>query len=84
MTSNKSILENYVHYQEPRNIYLGGSTVILAHGEGKVKISTLNSSREIVVDLHQVLFVPKLTKNLLSVPAMALVGAEIQFDKTIS
>ena len=41
----------------------------------------LNSACEIVLDFHQVLFVPKVTKNLLSVPAMALMGAEIQFDK---
>ena len=36
MTSNKSILENYVQYQEPKSIYLGDSTIILAYGEGKV------------------------------------------------
>ena len=64
MTNKKSILENYVQYQEPKSIYLGDSTVILAHGEGKVKLPTVNSTREIVLDLHQVLFVPKLTKNL--------------------
>ena len=66
MTSNKSILGNYVQYQVPKSNYLGDSTVILAHGEGKVKLPTVNSTREIVLDLHQVLFVPKLTKNLLS------------------
>ena len=81
MTNNKSILENYVQYQEPKSIYLRDST-ILAHGEGKVKLPTVNRTREIVLDLHQVLFVPKLTKNLLlSVPAMASMGAEIYFDK---
>ena len=80
-TSNKSSLENYVQYPEPRNIYLGDSTVILAPGEGKVKLPTVNSIREIVLDLHQVLFVPKLTKNLLSVPAMALMGEEIHFQR---
>ena len=81
MTNNKSILENYVQYQKPKSIYLGDSTVILAHGEGKVKVPTVNRTREIVLDLRQVLFVPKLTKNLLSVPAMASMGAEIYFDK---
>ena len=30
---------------------------------------------------HKELFVPKLTKNLLSVPTMASMGAEIYFDK---
>ncbi|PFX33126.1 Retrovirus-related Pol polyprotein from transposon TNT 1-94 [Stylophora pistillata] len=79
MTGNKSILDNYVQYQEPKSIYLGDSTVILAYGEGKVVLPTVNSTREIVLDLHQVLFAPKLTKNLLSLPAMALMGAEIYF-----
>ena len=31
--------------------------------------------------LHEVLFVPKLRKNLLSVPAMAQMGAETRFEK---
>ena len=60
---------------------MGDSTVILAHGEGKVKLPKVNRTRKVVLDLHQVLFVPKLTKNLLSVPAMALMGGEIYFDK---
>ena len=55
--------------------------IFLACGKGKVKLPMLNSSNEIVLDLHQVLFVPKLTKNLLSVLAMVSMGAEIQFDK---
>ena len=59
--------------------------MIHALGEGKVRLPTVNSSHEVihdvVLDLHKVLFVPKLTKNLLSVPAMALMGAEIRFDK---
>ena len=46
-----------------------------------MKLPTVNRTHEIVLDLHQVLFVPKLTKNLLSVPAMASMGAEIYFDK---
>ena len=49
-TSNKSILEIYVRYQETRNIYLGDNTVVRAHGEGKVKRPTVNSTREIALD----------------------------------
>ena len=75
MTNDRSILENYVPYQQPRNIYLGDSTVIHALGEGKVRLPTINSTHDVVLELHKVLFVPKLTKNLLSVPAMALMGA---------
>ena len=52
--------------------------MIHALGEGKVRLPTENSSRDVVLELRKVLLVPKLTKNLLSVPAMALMGAEIR------
>ena len=81
MTNDRSILQNYIQYDQPKDIYLGDSTVIHALGEGKVRLPTVNSTYDVVLDLHKVLFVPKLTKNLLSVPAMALMGAEIRFDK---
>ena len=81
MTNDRSILENYMEYVQPKDIYLGDSTVIHALGEGKVRLPTVNRTNNVVLDLHKVLFVPTLTKNLLSVPAMALMGAEIRFDK---
>ena len=77
MTNDRSILENYVQYDQPKGIYLGDSTVIHALGEGKVRLPRVNSSCDVVLDLHKVLFVPKLTKNLLSVPAMALMGGYV-------
>ena len=55
--------------------------MIHALGEGKVRLPTVNRTYDFVLDLHKVLFVPKLTKNLTSVPAMACMGAEIRFDK---
>ena len=38
MTNDKSILKNYVQYDQPKDIYLGDSTVIHALGEGKVRL----------------------------------------------
>ena len=67
-----------MQYDQPKNIYLGDSTVIHALGEGKVRLPTVDRTYDFVLDLHKVLFVPKLTKNLTSVPAMALMGAEIR------
>ena len=55
--------------------------MILALGEGNVRLPLTNSTRDTVLNLHKVLFVPKLTKNLLSVPVMASMGAEVYFDK---
>ena len=81
MTNDRSILKNSVQYDQTRDIYLGDSTVIHALGEGKVRLPTVYNTCDVVLDLLKVLFVPKLTKNLLSVPVMALMGAEIRFDK---
>ena len=72
-------IENYVEYKEPTKIYLGNNIIILAHGEGNVHLTTCNRPN-ISLDLHQMLYVPNLTKNLLSVPALALMGAEVKFD----
>ena len=70
LSSNKAHDKQQKHFRElcsvPRTKkYLPGRQHSnSSHGEGKVKLLTVNSTREIVLDLHQVLFVPKLTKNL--------------------
>ena len=81
MTYSRSILMDFIQYKDPLKIYLGDSTVVLALGEGKVRLPTCDSPDNVFLALHKVLFVPKLTKKLLSVPAMAQMGAEIRFDK---
>ena len=57
--------------------------MVLALGEGRVRLPTCDGPDNVFLALHKVLFVPKLTKYLLSVPAMAQMGAEIRFDKDI-
>lgn len=79
MTNDRSILKNYVQYDQPKDIYLGDSTVFYALGEGKVRLPTVNNTCDVVLDVLKVLFVPKLTKNLLSVPAMAYNGSRNLF-----
>ena len=81
MTNNRSLLFDYQQYEYPVNIYLRDSSVVLAEGEGKVRLPTCDGSDDNFLALHNVLFVPNLTKNLLSVSAMAQMGAEICFDK---
>ena len=81
MTYSRSILMDFIQYKDPLKIYLGDSTVVLASGEGKVRLPTCDGPDNVFLALHKVLFVPKLTKNLLSVPAVAQIGAEIGFDK---
>ena len=62
------------------NISLGDDMVISALGEGKVKLTCCNGFDKVLV-LHEVLYVPKLAKNLFSVPALAQIGAEVVFNK---
>ena len=81
MTYNRSLLMDFIQYKDPLKIYLGVSTVVLALSEGKVRLPTCDDPDNVFLALHKVLFVPKLTKNLLSVPAMAQMGAEVRFDK---
>ena len=71
MTFDRSIMINFVKFEHPLNIYLGDSTAVMAQGEGKVRLPTCYGSDDVFLALHKVLFVPKLTKNLLSVSAMA-------------
>ena len=80
MTHNKNLLMDYIEYDTPTEIYLGDNTVIHAEGEGMVKLFT-GGDTGCYLDLHKVLYVPKLAKNLLSVPIMASMEAEVHFDK---
>ena len=80
MTHDKSILMYYNEYQQPAEIYLGDNTVVLALGEGMVRLHT-GDETDFNLELHKVLFVPNLAKNLLSVPAIALMRAKVYFDK---
>ena len=79
---DKGIIYDYYQYKKPTKVHLGDNTVIFACGEGKVTLPTHNGPNTVNLALHKVLYVSKLSKNLLSVPAMALTGAEVRFDKT--
>ena len=81
MTYEKSIIHDFTEFHEPMEIHLGDNTIIFAYGEGKVKIKCIDGSDTTILVLHKILYVPKLTKNLISVPAMTQMGAEVTFDK---
>ena len=81
MTYEKSIIHDFTEFHEPMEIHLGDNTIIFAYGEGQVKLKCIDGSDTIILVLHNVLYVPKLTKNLISVPAMTQMGAEVTFDK---
>ena len=81
MTFQKNLLLDFVEFNKLSRIYLGDDRVISATGEGKVKIPCIDGANKIVLTLEKVLFVPELTKNLLSVSSIAKNGGVVKFDE---
>ena len=54
--------------------------MINAYGEGKVRLQCYSESDVVTLVLNKVLYVPEISKNLLSVSAMTQMGAEVSFD----
>ena len=81
MTFQRNLLLDSVEFNKPSRIYLGDNRVISATGEGKVKIPCTDGANKIVLTLEKVLFVPELTKNLLSVSSIAKNGGIVKFDE---
>lgn len=80
MTSNKSIITDYTTFDQATEIFLGDDSVILAEGEGTVLLPVYENNQITKLNLHNVLYVPDLSKNLVSVTAMTKTGAEVYFD----
>ena len=80
MTSQKDLIVNYIQYPQPSEIFLGDDRVIKALGEGKVILEVYDGSNVLTIGLYNVLYVPEIAKNLLSVSAMTQKGAEVLFE----
>ena len=80
MTFEKDLIVDFYEYEQPSKIYLRDNRAIEAFGEGKVNLSCYDESNAVELTLNKVLYVPNLSKKLLSVPAMTQMGAEVLFD----
>ena len=80
MTFEKDLIVDFMKYEQPSKIYLGDNRVIEAYGQGKVRLSCYDESDAVQLTLNKVLYVPDLSKNLLSVSAMTQMGAEVLFN----
>ena len=81
MTHQRDLITDFIEYKQPSRIYLGDKGVVKACGEGKVKLQCYDGSDDVTLTLNKVLYVPEITNNLLSVPAMTQMGAEVLFDE---
>lgn len=76
MTPNKSLLTNYTQLDQPKSITIGDGKELLAIGKGKYSFH----SGRYEGDLFDVMFVPGLSENLLSVGHAMAKGNEIEFS----
>ena len=85
MTNDESLLSEIKYFDEPRPVTLGDKSAVMAHGEGKLRLKALHP-KDTYIFLEEVLFVPKLMKNLLSVRSMTKQQAEVRFvgDKCLA
>ena len=65
----------------PEPVYLGNHAAVEAVGVGDVPIITVHEGREMPGTLTNVLYVPKLAVNLLSVPQLVQKGMDVNFSK---
>jgi transposase InsO family protein len=72
----------FSHYREipPVGVRIGDSRIVQAVGKGHVTLQTLVDKRWINVTVRDVLFVPDLTHNLLSVPQITASGGSVSFN----
>ena len=80
MTFEKDLIVDFIKYEQSSKIYLGDNRVIEAYGQGKVRLSCYDESDAVQLTLNKVLYVPDLSKNLLSLSAMTQMGAEVLFN----
>lgn len=79
MTSEKDRLTEYIAFDKPSIVHLGDNRSILAFGQGTYHIVCDLGNRNQAIALHDVLYLPDLDKNLLSVRAMIKLGATVEF-----
>ena len=84
MTFNKSAMSNYSLFDksDAHNVALGDGYVVQAEGKGEVKLLVRSKDKVVKLTLHNVLYVPNLSKNLLSVNSITEKGAGVYFDNS--
>lgn len=82
MTFEFGLLDKYFRYDHPKRVAMGNDGILFAQGEGVVYLPVFQSNSDEIslLVLSNILYVPKLKKNLVSVTKMTLKNAEVCFD----
>ena len=82
MINKREFIENYREFLKPEIVRFGDDREVQAHGQGNISVKPLNSGGICkTAELKDVLYVPALTKNLLSVTEITRKGYSISFGK---
>ena len=76
----KDCLSNYATFKKPCIVDLEDIRSILAYGKGTYHVTAELDGCVQSISLRNVLYLPELDKNLLSVRAMANLGANVMFE----
>ena len=79
MTFEQNNLEDYIEFKQPFVVNLGDNRSIFSYGEGTYHIKAVVNGKLQKIALRDVLYLPELDKNLLSVRAMVKLGAVVSF-----
>ena len=83
MTFKRNNLEDYVEFKKPTVVNLGDNRSILAYGKGTYRVTAVVDDKLQKIALRDVLYLPELDKNLLSVCAMIKLGAVVSFENDV-
>ena len=81
MTPEKDGMQNFVEFGTPRKVQLAENSILHSYGKGDLKMTVYDGSKEINLNLSNVLYVPKIKKKLLSLPTLTEKGAEVRFKE---
>ena len=83
MTFERNNLEDYIEFKQPSVVNLGDNRSIFAYGKGTYHIKAVVNGKLQKIALRDVLYLPELDKNLLSVRAMVKLGAVVSFENDL-
>ncbi len=80
MCYQKDIISDFIDFDEPIQITLADNSTIPSYGKGHVNLQVLLNGEIHPITLFNVLYVPKMGKNLVSVPIAMKSGWNVLFD----
>ena len=83
MTNDKYWFTNCIELKVPRNVEVGDGRKLLATAIGNIKIQIISEDKYKICSFQNVLYVPELAHNLLSVSQTSKLGNVVQFEDNI-